>query len=117
MVDKGMGPQGMNSFNHYAYGCVCEWIWETAAGIASSPSSPGFRQIIMKPIPDKRLGYISAEYESSAGLIKSAWRYEGNQWIWDFTIPEGAVALVTVPGESEAKEYKGGTYQVVRTLE
>ena len=117
MVDKGMGPQGMNSFNHYAYGCVCEWIWETAAGIASSPSSPGFQQIVMKPVPDKRLGYISAEYESSAGLIKSAWRYEGNQWIWDFTIPEGAVALVTVPGESEAKEYKGGTYQVVRTLE
>lgn len=117
MVDKGMGPQGMNSFNHYAYGCVCEWIWETAAGIASSPSSPGFKQIVMKPIPDKRLGYISAEYESSAGLIKSAWRYEGNQWIWDFTIPEGAVALVTVPGESEAKEYKGGTYQVVRALE
>ena len=117
MVDKGMGPQGMNSFNHYAYGCVCEWIWETAAGIASSPSSPGFQQIVMKPIPDKRLGYISAEYESSAGLIKSAWRYEGNQWIWDFTIPEGAVALVTAPGESEAKEYEGGTYQVVRTLE
>ena len=117
MVDKGMGPQGMNSFNHYAYGCVCEWIWETAAGIASSPSSPGFQQIVMKPIPDKRLGYISAEYESSAGLIKSTWRYEGNQWIWDFTIPEGAVALVTAPGESEAKEYEGGTYQVVRTLE
>ena len=29
MLDKGMGPQGMNSFNHYAYGCVCEWMWET----------------------------------------------------------------------------------------
>ena len=36
MKDSGMGPRGMNSFNHYAYGCVCEWIWETAAGIAST---------------------------------------------------------------------------------
>jgi len=114
MVDKGMGPQGMNSFNHYAYGCVCEWIWETAAGIASDIASPGFKHVIMKPIPDKRLGYLTAEYQSAAGLIKSVWRYEGNQWIWDFTIPEGVTASVTLPGETEAKEYIAGTYQVVK---
>ena len=40
MIDKGMGPRGMNSFNHYAYGCVCEWIWETVAGIAADPATP-----------------------------------------------------------------------------
>ena len=114
MVDEGMGPRGMNSFNHYAYGCVCEWIWETAAGIASDPAQPGFKHIIMKPIPDKRLGHIKAEYQSAAGLIKSAWRYEGDQWIWDFTIPEGATASVTLPGETEVKEYTSGTYQIVK---
>ena len=54
MIDKGMGPKGMNSFNHYAYGVVCEWIWETAAGIASDPANPGFRHIIMKPLPDRQ---------------------------------------------------------------
>ena len=114
MVDQGMGPQGMNSFNHYAYGCVCEWIWETAAGIASDTASPGFKHIIMKPIPDKRLGYLNAEYQSASGLIKSAWRYEGDQWIWDFTIPEGATASVTLPGETEAKTYTSGTYQIMK---
>lgn len=114
MVDEGMGPRGMNSFNHYAYGCVCEWIWETAAGIAADPTHPGFKNIIMKPIPDKRLGYIKAEYQSAAGLIKSAWRYEGDSWIWDFTIPEGAVASVTLPGEADAKVYKGGAYQIIQ---
>ena len=114
MVDEGMGPRGMNSFNHYAYGCVCEWIWETCAGISSDPAQPGFRHIIMKPIPDKRLGHISAEYQSAAGLIKSAWKYEGDQWIWDFTIPEGATASVTLPGETEAKEYTSGTYHIVK---
>ena len=114
MVDEGMGPKGMNSFNHYAYGCVCEWIWETCAGISSDPAQPGFKHIIMKPLPDKRLGYVNAEYQSAAGLIKSAWRYEGNQWIWDFTIPEGTTASVTLPGEIEAKEYTNGTYQIVR---
>lgn len=90
MLDKGMGPQGMNSFNHYAYGCVCEWMWETMAGISADTSEPGFKRIIMKPIPDKRLEFVNAEYNSAAGIIKSSWKYEGDQWIWDFAIPEGA---------------------------
>ncbi len=112
MVDKGMGPRGMNSFNHYAYGCVCEWIWETAAGIASDPATPGFKHIIMRPIPDKRLGHLTAEYHSAAGTIKSVWKYEGDTWTWEFTIPEGATATVTLPGETESKEYESGTYKV-----
>ena len=114
MVDKGMGPRGMNSFNHYAYGCVCEWIWENAAGIAADTAQPGFKHIIMRPLPDKRLGHISAEYNSAAGLIKSAWRYEGDKWIWDFTIPEGAIATVTLPGETTSKEYTAGSYTVTK---
>ena len=114
MLDKGMGPKGMNSFNHYAYGCVCEWIWETAAGIAADPATPGFKHIIMRPIPDKRLGHITAEYNSAAGLIKSAWKYEGDKWIWEFTIPEGATATVTLPGETESKVYQSGTYTVTK---
>lgn len=112
MIEHGMGPKGMNSFNHYAYGCVCEWIWETVAGIASDPSEPGFKHIIMKPIPDKRLGNLEAEYKSASGVIKSAWRYEGDKWIWEFTVPEGARATVTLPGADTAKEYSAGTYKL-----
>ena len=112
MLDHGMGPQGMNSLNHYAYGCVCEWIWETAAGIAADPAEPGFKHIIMKPVPDKRLGSVSAEYNSAAGLIKSEWNYDGDKWVWNFTIPEGATATVTLPGETESKDYKAGKYTV-----
>ncbi len=110
MVDKGMGPNGMNSFNHYAYGAVCEWIWETAAGIACDPAAPGFKKIVMKPVPDKRLGHIEASYKSAAGLIKSAWKYEGDNWVWTFTVPEGASAVVTLPGQTDSKEYAAGTY-------
>ncbi|MBR1498330.1 MAG: family 78 glycoside hydrolase catalytic domain [Bacteroidaceae bacterium] len=113
-VDKGMGPRGMNSFNHYAYGCVCEWLWETAAGIASDPKEPGFRHIIMKPVPDKRLGHLKAEYRSAAGTIKSEWHYKGSRWIWTFTVPKGATATVTLPGETTSKEYKAGTYTIKR---
>ena len=116
MIEHGMGPKGMNSFNHYAYGCVCEWIWEKVAGIASDSSCPGFKHIIMKPLPDKRLGHIAAEYQSASGLVKSSWRYEGDQWIWDFTIPEGTTASVTLPGENEAVEYVSGTYTLTKFL-
>lgn len=67
---------------------------------------------MMAPVPDKRLEYVNAEYDSAAGLIKSSWRYEGDTWIWEFTVPEGAVAEVTVPGEDVAKEYKPGSYVI-----
>ena len=113
-LEKGIGKGGMNSFNHYAYGCVCEWIWGTAAGISSDISAPGFKHIVMKPVPDKRLGFVKAEYNSAAGLIKSAWRYEGDKWIWEFTIPEGATASVTLPGENEATLYQSGSYKIGR---
>ena len=110
--ESGLGPQGMNSFNHYAYGCVCEWIWETAAGIAADPAAPGFRHIIMRPVPDRRLGSLEAEYRSAAGPVRSAWRYEGDRWVWTFTVPEGASASVTLPGETESREYGPGSYTV-----
>ena len=114
-LESGMGPKGMNSFNHYAYGCVCEWLWETAAGIAADAAAPGFRHIIMKPVPDKRLGSIDAVYRSAAGTIRSTWKYEGEVCTWTFTIPEGASASVTLPGENETRTYGPGSH--VLTIE
>ncbi len=111
-LESGMGPKGMNSFNHYAYGCVCQWLWETAAGIATDLAAPGFKHIRLAPVPDKRLGHLEAEYNSAAGLVKSAWRYDGDKWTWDFTIPEGTSATVILPDGSAPKEYTPGTYHI-----
>ena len=108
----GFGDAGMNSFNHYAYGAVLSWMYRTIAGIAPDPSAPGFKRIIMAPKPDRRLGFARAEYKSAAGLIKSHWRYDGDQWIWEFTIPEGSIGRVTPPGKSEYKDYAPGTYTI-----
>ena len=114
MASEGMGPSGMNSFNHYAYGCVGQWLWETVAGISADPLQPGFRHIILKPVPDPRLGHVEAAFHSAAGVIKSAWKYEGDRWTWEFTVPEGATATVTLPGETESEEYGPGTYTRVK---
>ena len=111
-LENGMGPKGMNSFNHYAYGCVCQWIWETAAGIAADPAAPGFKHIVMRPLPDRRLGSLSAEYRSAAGPVTSAWRYEGERWIWDFSIPEGVTASVSLPDGSPTQEFGPGRHHI-----
>jgi alpha-L-rhamnosidase len=102
----------MNSFNHYAYGQVLSWVYRTVAGIAADPASPGFKTIIMKPVPDRRLGFVKCSYKSVAGEIKSEWKYEGDVWVWTFTVPEGAVARVTLPGETSSKDYTAGTYTI-----
>ena len=115
--EKGMGPQSMNSFNHYAYGCVCEWIWETAAGISCNADGSGFRHLTMKPIPDRRLGYIDAEYKTPYGIVKSSWKYKDDIWVWDFTIPKGTTASVTLPGETVSSTYQSGSYTFSLTMQ
>jgi alpha-L-rhamnosidase len=95
----GFGPVSMNSFNHYAYGCVLEWLYSAAAGIRADPAKPGFRHFILNPHPDRRLGFIEAEYDSPAGLIRSAWKYSvDGSLVWKFTIPAGTTATVIPPG-------------------
>ena len=108
-IEKGFGPVGMNSYNHYAYGAVLAWMYRCLAGIAPSVDEPGFKKIVMRPVFDKRFGYIKAEYRSAAGLIKSHWWYEGDKVIWEFTIPSPAV--VTLPGQP-AKDYTPGSYRI-----
>jgi len=111
----GFGEVGMNSFNHYAYGCVLAWIYKTAAGISATTADPGFKTVVMAPKPDKRLGSIKAEYRlPSGGVVKSAWKYEGEKWVWNFTVPAGSKALVTAPGETVAKEYRPGDYKIIK---
>ena len=115
-LEKGMGPKGMNSFNHYAYGCVCAWIWKTAAGISADLSDPGFRTIVMRPIPDRRLGHVSASLKTFYGEIKSSWKYRGDVWEWNFTVPEGTKARVVLPGENEESVYGPGKWSVHKTI-
>jgi len=113
----GFGSSGMNSFNHYAYGSVLAWIYKTAAGIAADPAQPGFRRIVMRPVPNRRLGYVRASYRSAAGLVTSAWRYEDSRWIWEFSVPEGAVAEVTLPNGTAPREYAAGKHRVELELD
>ena len=112
----GFGPVGMNSFNHYAYGAVVAWLYRHAAGIACDPKTPGFGNVVLAPKPDRRLGFVKAAYRSAAGVIRSEWRYAGEEWTWTFAVPEGASADVQLPDGSPAKRFSAGTHNVTLRL-
>ena len=91
----------MNSFNHYAYGAVCEWMYRFMAGIETD--GYGFPHIILQPRPDTRtpdelpegqsnITWVKASYESCAGLIESAWSTE-NGFRYTCTVPECGATL------------------------
>ena len=62
----------MNSFNHYAYGAVVEWIASTVAGFRRDPERPG--EFIVKPVKDKRLGWVKAKFRTPSGeVLTSEW--------------------------------------------
>ena len=110
--EKGFGPVGMNSFNHYAYGCVAEWLFAAAAGIRQPKGAVGWKRFLLAPIPDRRLGSVDASFISPEGEIKSSWKYgDDGTWTWTFAVPKGTSASVSAPGISE-REYGPGEWTV-----
>ncbi len=99
--EEGFGGErnaGMNSFNHYAFGAVCEWMFENAAGIKSV--SPAYRTITIKPEVDKRLGFLKAEYKSISGPIRSDWEFEAEGLAMEVSVPVNVKAQIYVPASS-----------------
>ncbi len=100
----------MNSFNHYAYGAVGDWLYSTVCGINSDSKEPGFKHIIFRPLPLKELGYAKTRILTPYGEIISGWEYtgEGNNCKFTFTIPKGCHATLYL--DDEEYEFEDGTY-------
>ena len=71
--DGSFWSKDMNSFNHYSYGAVADWVFEQAAGILHDESHPGFSELIYKPHPDARLGWLQAKLETRRGPVSALW--------------------------------------------
>lgn len=97
--DGTMWSTSMNSFNHYAYGSVADWLYGDAAGIKIDENRPGFEHVIFAPLTDGRLTYVKAAIESRKGLVKSEWKTDGGKTVYTFTVPEGVDATVILGGE------------------
>jgi alpha-L-rhamnosidase len=103
--DQMRGDPTMNSYNHYAYGAVADWIYRYAAGIDTVPADPGFHTILLHPNFDRRLGSLDFSYDSSYGLIHSAWSVAGNKVTWELTIPANATGRLPI-GPEQAQTFK-----------
>jgi alpha-L-rhamnosidase len=85
--DQMRGDPSMNSYNHYAYGAVADWIYRYAAGIDTVASDAGFHTIYLHPNFAAELGALNFSYESKYGAIRSEWSVADGKAAWKLTIP------------------------------
>ncbi len=95
--DGSFQDVGMNSFNHYAYGAIGEWLYKHVAGIDLDPNHPGYKHFLLAPHPGGDLTKASAEFNSLYGMIKSSWKLDKTQMFYHVTIPANTTATVTLP--------------------
>lgn len=109
-TESGFQDPAMNSFNHYAFGAVGEWLYRTAAGI--DLGSYGSRAVVIAPQPDHRVDWVVASYTSPRGPIGSQWhREEGGSIRVVVDIPVGLTATIRLPGIDTAIEVGSGRHE------
>ena len=104
--EDGLFDPGMNSFNHYAFGSVGEWLYETVAGLRPDPAAPGYEHFFVEPHPGGGLDWVSLRYNSIRGPIAVRWEVAegggGKTFRLDVTVPPNTTATVLLPnGEVE----------------
>ncbi len=95
--DGSFQDVGMNSFNHYAYGAIGEWLYHYVAGLDLDVQKPGYKHIIFHPHPGGNLTHASAEFKSLYGLITSSWKIDQSQFNYEVTVPANTTASVILP--------------------
>lgn len=90
--DGTLWSTDMNSFNHYAYGAVADWLYGVCAGI--NPGAPGYATVEFRPTPTDRLEYASASLETAHGTVASRWWHEDGAVKYELTTPCEAIAII-----------------------
>ena len=96
---QGFQSAAMNSFNHYAYGSVGEWLYARMAGIDWDEAQPGFKIIVFNPAFNRNIGWLDAQYKAATGTVKSHWRFCDEQLHWSISIPPNCQGKVVVSPE------------------
>jgi alpha-L-rhamnosidase len=95
--DGSFQDASMNSFNHYAYGAIGEWMYRVMAGIEVDESSPGYRHSLVQPRPGGGHTRVAATHETPYGRLSSAWKVEGERLVVDLEVPANTTASVRLP--------------------
>jgi len=100
--DKTFWSTDMNSFNHYAYGAVYDWMFGVMVGIDIPEGSAAYREIVFAPHPDRRMGFARASIETDLGKLSGGWSYTADGDVrYELSIPDGVRARVRLHGREE----------------
>jgi alpha-L-rhamnosidase len=110
MLPNGsINPGEMTSFNHYALGAVADWLHRRVAGLA--PAAPGYRKLLVRPVPNHRLTSAAARHVTPYGEAAVSWERGGGQLTLRVTVPVGVTANVHVPGDAAPVEVRHGRHE------
>jgi alpha-L-rhamnosidase len=105
-VDSSFQDVGMNSFNHYAYGAIGDWLYRVVAGIEMGKT--GYKHILIQPQPTPRLSFAKAHYESNYGRIESNWEQKDGKMRLEVRIPPNTMATIKLPNVRIGDITEGG---------
>lgn len=105
-TDSTFQDPGMNSFNHYAYGSIGDWMYRVCAGIETN--GPGYRHILIQPHVTEKLDFAKASFESSYGKINSGWERKDKKIIIRIKIPANTNATIILPADNVSKVTESG---------
>lgn len=111
----GRHNAAMNSFSHYAFGAVCEWMFASLAGIQSD--GPGFKQVVIRPMPPTPgsnemhppIDWVRASYDSIRGVIRSDWKLNEDAFLLNVSIPANTSATIYLPANAGSQIMEGGS--------
>ena len=96
--DSTFQEASMNSFNHYAYGAIGDWMYRVVAGLNDDPSAPGYKHIVVRPQPGGRFRFARASLLTPYGEARSGWKLDGNRFEVTAVVPPNTRATVHLPG-------------------
>jgi alpha-L-rhamnosidase len=105
---KGFQDPGMNSFNHYAFGAIGEWMYSRVAGIDLDPDVPAYKRFLIQPEIGGGLTWVRASLDSVYGKIESRWKVSSGKLVLEVTVPSNVEAIVVVPTSDPSAIREGG---------
>ena len=101
--ENGFQDPGMNSFNHYAYGSIGAWLYNTVAGIEIDPTQPGYKHIILRPQLGGGLSHARGKLKTLYGELVSEWKLENGEFQWKVVVPANTSATLYLPLDGAQK--------------
>ena len=98
----------MNSFNHYAYGAIGDWMYRVVSGLELDEAAPGYKHILIEPHPGGGLSSASTSVESMYGLVTSGWTIANGKMTLKIEVPANTTATVRVPNAKLEDVSEGG---------